>query len=155
MSLLINRTQLIESLCVFLREAIPDFVIVRPYHGELDRYSKKIQLKEETFPVTVNLATPFALVISKDRKRLENSGPSLKFRHDISIYVGVANRHDFANQNVPTIFDLLTRCTDALHGKVFFKGAGALNVESDGDYLITTDLFTVYDQKYYQLEIGR
>ncbi len=155
MSILINRTQIIGDLCEYLRTAVTDFVVVRPYHGELDRYSKKAQVKEETFPIMVNIQTPFALIISKDRKRLENSGASLKFRHDLSIYIGVANRHDFSNQSVPAIFDLLTKCTDALHGKVFFKGAGALNVESDGEYLITTDLFTVYDQKYYQLEIGR
>jgi hypothetical protein len=67
----------------------------------------------------------------------------------------VSNKHDFSSKAVPDIFSILTKCVDVLHGHVFVRGAGALNVESDGEYLITNDLFTVYDQKYYQLEIGR
>jgi hypothetical protein len=153
--MLTTRSQIIEALCTFLRANVTEFNLVKPYHGELDRYSKKVQLKEDTFPAMVNLQTPFALIISKDRKRMESQGTSLKFRHDISIYIGVQNTHNFASTEVPDIFALMTKCTDVLHGKTFFKGAGALNVESDGEYLITSDLFTVYDQKYYQLEIGR
>ena len=152
--MLIVRSQLIEALCVHLRTAVPEFRLVKPYHGELDRYSKKVQIQEETFPAVVNLTTPFALVVSKNRTSLEKQGNSTKFRHEISIYIGDSNRMDFSNQNVPNIFTLMSKCVDALDGKSFLRGAGLLTVESDGEYLITTDLFTIYDQKYFQLEIG-
>lgn len=155
MSLLVTRSQIVEELCAYLRTQVTELKLVKPYTGELDRYSKKAQLQESSFPAMVNLTTPFALVISQDRKRMDASGSSLKFRHDISIYIGVSNKHDFSSQAAPDIFPILTKCVDVLHGHVFVRGAGALNVESDGEYLITNDLFTVYDQKYYQLEIGR
>lgn len=155
MSILIERGTIIGALCDALKAGVPELKLVKPYHGELDRYSKKVQLKQNTFPAMVNLVTPFALIISKDRRREEGHGSSLKFRHDLSVYIGVANEHDFSNEKVPDVFALLTRCVDTLHGKVFVRGAGVLNMESDGEYLITTDLFTVYDQKYTQLEIGR
>lgn len=155
MSMLVTRSQIVEELCTYLRVQVPEIKLIKPYTGELDRYSKKIQIQESSFPAMVNLTTPFALVISKDRKRIEDKGASLKFRHDLSIYIGVSNRHDFNSLTAPDIFPILTKCVDVLHGHVFVRGAGALNVESDGEYLITNDLFTVYDQKYYQLEIGR
>lgn len=154
MAMLVTRDKLITALCVHLRTAVPELNMVKPYHGELDRYSKKVQLKEETFPAVINMTTPFALVVSKNRTRLEQKGASLCFRHDVSIYVGESNLHDFNNQNTPTIFDLLNKCLVALHGQHFVNGAGVFTVESDGEYLLTTDLFTVYDQKYHQLEIG-
>ena len=154
MAMMVSRDQLITALCVYLRTAVPEFNLVKPYHGELDRYSKKTQLKEDIFPAMVNLTTPFALVVSKNRSRLVSPGSSIKFRHDISIYIGDSNLHDFNNQDTPGIFTLMNKCVEALHGKTFVKGTGVLTVESDGEYLITTDLFTVYDQKYYQLEIG-
>lgn len=154
MGMLIERSQLIAILCAHLRANVPELKLVKPYHGELDSYSKKIQLKEETFPAMVNLTTPFALIISKNRQRVEGKGNSLCWKHDLSIYVGSSNMHDFANQEVPTIFTLMGKVTNALQGKSFIKGAGLLTVDSDGEYLITTDLFTVYDQKYHQLEIG-
>jgi len=154
MAMMVARDQLITALCVHLRTAVSALNLVKPYHGELDRYSKKTQLKEEIFPAMVNLTTPFALVVSKNRTRLEKTGSSVKFRHDISIYVGDSNLHDFNNQDTPSIFTLMGQCVEALHGKVFVPGGGILTVESDGEYLLTTDLFTVYDQKYFQLEIG-
>ena len=154
MGLLVGRETIISVLCDHLRTNVPELKLVKPYHGELDRYSKKTQLKEETFPAMVNLTTPFALVISKNRKRVEGAGNALRFRHDISIYIGDSNMHDFSSSETPNIFSIMTKCVEALHGKVLVRGCGTLNVESDGDYLITTDLFTVYDQQYYQLEIG-
>lgn len=154
MSLLIDRGQIVTAICAYLRVQVPELNLVKPYQGELDRYSKKTQIKEATFPAMVNLTTPFALVISKNRQRIEGKGNSLRFRHDISIYIGDSNKHDFNTLDTPYILTLLTRCVDELHGKSLINGAGALNLESDGDYLITTDLFTIYDQQYFQYEIG-
>ena len=154
MELKVERSSIITALCTHLRTNVTDLKLVKPYHGELDRYSKKTQLQEETFPAMVNLTTPFALVISKDRRRVENRGQSLRFRHDISIYIGESNLHDFNNTEVPTIFTLMSKCLKSLHGVSLVSGAGALNIESEGEYLLTTDLFTLYDQKYYLYEIG-
>lgn len=154
MGILIERSNVITALCDYIRIAVPEFNLVKPYHGELDRYSKKAQLKEESFPAQVNMTTPFALVISKNRKRLESKGASLCFRHELSIYIGEANTHDFMSQSAPAIFALMDKCVNALSGKALIRGCGVMNVQSDGDYLLTTDLFTVYDQQYFQLEIG-
>jgi len=154
MNLHVERADVLTTLCAHIRANVPAFNLVKPYHGELDRYSKKVQLQEETFPAMVNLTTPFALVISKNRKPVEKKGASLKFRHDLSIYIGDSNLHDFNNQDAPSIFTLMSDCLKALHGTRLIKGAGELTVESEGEYLLTTDLFTVYDQKYYELEIG-
>lgn len=155
MAALVDRATIIETICVYLRTTVPEFNLVKPYHGELDRYSKKTQLTAEIFPAQVNLTTPFALVISKDRRKLTGIGNSLRFKHEISVYVGDANTHDFNSIAVPPIFDLMKKALAALDGKAFVRGCGVLEVESDGEYLITTDLFTVYDQKYSQLEISR
>jgi len=154
MSVLVNRGDIVKNICEYLRANVTDLKLVKPYHGELDRYSKKVQLKQNTFPAEVGLTTPFALVISKGRERIKGQGASLKFEHEISIYIGDANSHDFTNENVPAIYSLLDQCLNALHGKVLMHGAGALKVINDGEYLLTTDLFTVYDQRYTQLEIG-
>lgn len=154
MAMMVSRDQLITAICMHLRTAVSGLNLVKPYHGELDRYSKKSQIQNEIFPAMVNLTTPFALVVSKNRRRLDDKGTSVKFRHEISIYIGDSNQHDFSNQDVPSMFTLMSQCLEALHGKVFVKGGGVLTVESDGEYLVTTDLFTVYDQKYFQLEIG-
>jgi hypothetical protein len=154
MAALVERGNVILALCNHIRANVPELNLVKPYHGELDRYSKKTQIKEESFPAMVNLQTPFALVISKDRRPVENTGNSRRFKHDLSIYIGDANRHDFNTMDVPPIHAILTKCLSVLDGKVLLKGCGILTVESDGEYLITTDLFTIYDQKYFQLEIG-
>lgn len=154
MPILINRGDIVAALRDYIRTNVTDFALVKPYHGELDRYSKKVQLKKEIFPAEVNLQTPFALVISKGRHRVEGKGPSVRFRHDLSIYVGTANQHDLNSQEVPTIFSLLDKCVNALQGKSFLHGCGILEVENDGEFLLTTDLYTVYDQRYYQYEIG-
>ena len=155
MAALVDRATIIDVLCTHLRNTVTDFKLVKPYHGELDRYSKKTSLQAETFPAQVNLATPFALVISKDRRKVAGVGNSLRFRHEISIYIGDANTHDFNSITVPPIFNLMKKTLAALDGTAFVRGCGVLEVESDGEYLITTDLFTVYDQKYSQLEISR
>lgn len=152
--MLIGRGSIVQSLCEHLRVAVPDFNLVKPYHGELDRYSKKVQLKEDYFPAEVNLTTPFALIISKSREKVEKQGASLKWMHSLSIYIGTENAHDFSSMEVSPIFALMDKTVEALNGKVFMRGAGALTVENDGEYLITTDLFVVYDQKYFQFEIG-
>lgn len=152
--MLIGRGQIVTGICEHLRIQVPDLKLVKPYHGELDRYSKKTQLEQEIFPAQVNLTTPFALIISKNRERDTKQGASTKWLHSLSVYIGVQNTHDFNSIDVPPIFALMDKVTTALNGHVFFRGAGALTVESDGEYLITTDLFTVYDQRYFQHEIG-
>jgi len=154
MSFLVQRSDVVMAICEQLRAAVPELKLVKPYHGELDRYAKKTQIKEPIFPAQVNLATPFALVISKHRTKLAKQGASRKFKHDISIYVGDQNTHNFNDISAPSIFGLLSKCMTALDGAVLLKGCGELAVESDGDYLITTDLFVIYDQKYSQFEIG-
>ncbi len=154
MRTLLDRGVTVLAICSRLAAAVPDFKLVKPYEGEIDRYSKKTQVKEPVFPAQVNLATPFALVISKDRRaRTENN--ATKLIHEISIYVGVQNTHNFSALTAPPAFALLNKCVLALHGGKFGgNGAGALTLESDGEYLITTDLFTIYDQRYTQKEIG-
>lgn len=154
MGFYVERTDIITAICTYLRENVTEFNLVKPYHGELDRYSKKVQLKQEIFPAEVNLQTPFALVISKNRRRVEKTGASRKFIHDISIYIGDKNPHDFSSLDVPLIFTYMSKCANALDGVRLIKGASPLTIESDGEYLLTTDLFTVYDQKYFQYEIG-
>jgi len=153
MGLHVTRSAIITALCTKLAE-IPALKIVKPYHGELDRYSKKVQLKQEIFPAEVNLTTPFALVISKNRERVEDKGPSLRFKHDLSIYIGYANEHNFNDTSVSPIFGIMDSVVEKLAGKQIIPGAGVMTLLSDGDYIITTDLFTVYDMKFYQLEIG-
>jgi len=93
-------------------------------------------------------------VISKGRQKLDEKGASLKFKHELSIYIGDQNLHDFNTLAVPQIYSLLDKCLNALHGKSLVKGCGNLNVVNDGEFLLTTDLFTVYDQRYFQYEIG-
>jgi len=154
MALLIPRGDVVMTLCTHLKARVPDLMLVKPYLGELDRYSKRTQVKAEAFPAQVNLTTPFALVISKDRARVPQTGQSRKFKHDLSLYVGVANTHDYGSQAMPPIFPLLDKCLAALDGVVLIRGAGELTVDSDGEYLITTELFTIYDQRYFQYEIG-
>ena len=154
MGILVERSNIITLLCNHLRANVDDLKLVKPYHGELDRYSKKVQIKESSFPAQVNLTTPFALVISKTRERIEGKGSSLCFKHELSVYIGKSNKHDFNNTEVPTIFSLLDKCVNALNGKKLIKGAGALTLVNDGEYLITTDQFVIYDQKYFQYEIG-
>ena len=154
MAALVDRASIIEAICTYLRSTVTEFNLVKPYHGELDRYSKKTQITETTFPAQVNLQTPFALIISKDRRRLTGQGYSTRFKHEISIYIGDSNPHDFNSIAIPPIFELMKKTLAALDGKAFVRGCGVLEVESDGEYLITTDLFTVYDQKYSELEIS-
>lgn len=154
MSILIDRGEIITALCAYLRTNVTELKLVKPYHGELDRYSKKVQLNSEMFPAEVALTTPFALVISKTRERLEKQGSSLKFKHELSVYIGAANNHDFNSLDVPEIFSIMDKCVNVLHGKQLIAGAGNLTIVNDGEFLLTTDLFTVYDQKYFQFEIG-
>ena len=152
---MIDRGTTVLAICTFLRENCSSLVLVRPYNGELDRFSKKTQVEAETFPAEVNLTSPFALVVSKDRSRLENQGNSLKFKHDFSIYLGALNTFDFGSQELPPVFAVMKEVLDALEGQVLVHGASDLRVESDGQYLTTTNLYTIYEQRYYQYEISR
>jgi len=70
---------------------------------------------------------------------LEDKGAYVKFKHEISIYIGDANLHDFNSLTVPPIYSLLDKCLNALHGKSLVKGCGNLNVVNDGEFLLTTD----------------
>jgi len=153
---MLDRTTSVEKICNHLRANLPTFNLVRPYNGELDRFSKLQQLKSVTFPAEVNLTTPFALVISKDRFRWprEQQNRNRQMKHEISIYIGDANTHMIGSTDVPNVLFLLDQCRKVLDGKVLVPGAGELTIESDGQYLITTDLFTVYEQHYFQFEIA-
>ncbi|MDQ5985871.1 MAG: hypothetical protein CSYNP_01588 [Syntrophus sp. SKADARSKE-3] len=152
---LTDRGSTVTAIVDYLKAMVPDFALVKPYEGELDRFSKKSQIQDDMFPAQVSLQTPFALVISKDRERTDKSqNNSLKFQHNISIYVGVASSFDFASTSTPDVFTLLTKSAQVLHGHQAIANAGTLTLVNDGEYLVRTDLFTVYDQKFFQLEIG-
>ena len=154
--LLINRGEIVQAVVNLIRKEIQEFQIVRPYQGEIDRYEKRGQIKSATFPAEVSLTTPFALVISKDRKPLEESkNRTMKLEHLLSIYVGVSNTHEFQSTKIPDAFWFLGRCVDVLNEQVLHTKAAGLKLVSDGEYLITTDLFTVYDQKWVIPEIGK
>ena len=60
-----NRGTTITYIVTKLKADVPDLKLVKPYEGELDRYSKKTQLKESIFPAQVNLTTPFAWLFQK------------------------------------------------------------------------------------------
>lgn len=154
MAQLVERGDIVDAICAHLRVNVPELNLVKPYHGELDRYSRVQSLKAEDFPAQVNLTTPFALVISKDRNDADarKQNRSLSLRHDISIYVGDSNSHNFASTEVPNIMTLLSKCFDALEGWKSHIWSSILECKSDGEYLITTDLFIVYEQKYYQTD---
>jgi hypothetical protein len=138
------RKATVENIVARLKEYVSEFNLVKPYDGELDRYSKKTQLQESIFPAQVSLLTPFALVISKSRKpTLENR--KLTMEHDFSVYVGVSNTHDFSNVQASEAFSLLEKSWKALEDFAPCAGSLGLHVIEEGEYLITTDLFIVYD----------
>lgn len=141
------RGTIITSIITTLK-GTKQFNLVKPYHGELDRYRKQTQIKEQTFPAEVNLQTPFALVISKDREVDGPKGNSIKLRHNISIYVGTANPHDFSSEALPESYGLLEACVDAL------RPIRGLTLVNEGLYLAKTDLFIVYDQQWFIHEIA-
>lgn len=153
-TLLTKRGDLVTATVEYLRDQIADLALVKPYEGELDRYSKKIQLKDDIFPVEVNLQTPFALIISKERENVGENNQRLKLKHYLSIYVGVSVNYNFGSTDTPTVFELLGDIASSLHNRQMIQNAGPLTLVSDGEYLVKTDLFVVYDQKYYQLELG-
>lgn len=150
----VNRGTLVTEVCAILTAEVTEFNLVKPYEGEIDRYSKRAQVQSEIFPAQVNLITPFALVISKSRPVVERKNRSMKLRHDLSIYIGVQNTHDLMSTSTPAVFDLLTTVAQTLDGRRLIDKAGELTLVEDGEYLITTDLFTVYDQRFYQLEVA-
>lgn len=156
MSFLVDRSEAIDVLVNRLIQQVPELALVKPYQGEIDRYRKQRQIRAPEFPAVVNLATPFALVISKKRERDRQGSRNqrLSFTHEFSVYVGVANEHDFGSTKTPDVFSLLTRCSEALHGFQYSDNAVPLEIVDDGEYLITTDLFTVYDQKYESKELA-
>lgn len=150
----VSRGSLVTAICAVLTAEVTDLLLVKPYEGEIDRYSKRAQIQNEVFPAQVSLTTPFALVISKSRPVIERKNRSMKLRHDISIYIGVSNTHDLMSTDTPAVFDLLTTVAQTLDGRRLIDKAGELCLVEDGEYLITTDLFTVYDQRFYQLEVA-
>lgn len=147
-----DRGYVIGLICAYLRTQLPRFALIKPYHGELDRYSKKLSIEADNFPAMVNLATPFALVVSKDRAVIEHKGRSFRAKHEISIYIGDTNPNDFSTTDPPYIFTLMKQCLEAMNAQRIVPGAGEIVTVSDGEYIATTPLFTVYDQKYYELE---
>ena len=154
-SFITQRGDIITAIVAYLPTVVTEFALVKPYEGELDRYAKKAQIKADDFPADVNLRTPFALVISKDRVPADKSSPgSLRFKHLISIYIGVSNQHLLGSTIMPSAFALLSKCAQCLHGNALIANSGALSLTHEGEYLVKTDLFTVYDQKYEKLETG-
>lgn len=146
MSLLVDRGDMVTSVIGYIKAGRSEFNLVKPYEGELDRYRKIDQIKAEIFPAEVNLQSPFALVISKDREKINRTGNAERVRHNLSIYVGVNNDHNFASQINPDIWNLLSLLTETL---LRVKGLYLVN---EGIYLCKTDLFTVYDQQWYRNE---
>lgn len=126
--------------------------LVKPYEGEFSQYEKKEQMREDTFAAEVNLAAPFALVSSQARPVEKRDNRSLILKHQLSVFVGVQNTHDFASTAVPAVLALLEQCAYALVGGKFQASASELNLENDGIFLVKTDLYIVYEQKYYQIE---
>jgi len=155
MIVIVNREDVVERVVNRLKEELQEFSLVRPYEGELDRYFKQRQIEQPEFIAMTSLQTPFALVISKNRDNWEARNKELRVRHNLSIYVGVANEHNFADENVPGVFSLLSRCVAALHEwNCGLDGCGPMTLLDDGEYITRTDLYTVYDQKWFQLEIA-
>lgn len=158
MSFAIDRSVAIQAYIDLINE-LGLFNLVRQYNGEWDRYKKITQIEDDTFPAEVNLTTPFALVVSKKRNpdpMVKRSGPSLKLVHHMSVYIGVSNDHDIGSQEISPIFTYLDAVAQHLVGKKIYDGKHASTIEliDDGEYLVTTDLFVVYDQKYIQKEIA-
>lgn len=152
----VNRGSVIAAICGVL-DALPEFNLVKPYDGEVYRYGKQEQIRADSFGAEVQLQSPFALVISRGRPVLEkrSGNRSKKLRHEISIYIGMTNTHNFSSVSVPPIFALLTKCAETLDGlSLGLEGAGVLELIDDGEFLVQTDLYTVYDQRYYQHEVA-
>lgn len=147
------RTETVQNIVDHLNLVMTtDLALVKPYEGEFFKIEKRAQMKEDTFPAEVNLAAPFALVSSQGRPVEKRENRSLVLKHQISVFVGVANRHDFASTEVPTILALLELCAYALVGTKFHASASTLSLENDGTFLVKTDLYIVYEQKYFQFE---
>lgn len=132
--------------------AVSSLKLVKPYEGEFWRLYLKSQIKAETFPAEVNLTAPFALVSSRTRPVEKQNNKLLGLRHDLSILVGIQNRHDFTSTSVSSIFDILEEIARTIVGARFHEHAGELQMENDGVFLAKTDNFIVYEQQYFQLE---
>jgi hypothetical protein len=142
------RGTVIENIITRLKDVM-SINLVKPYEGEIDRYRKIGQIENEIFPAEVNMATPFALVISKDRENKSGSqNRAMKLQHNISVYIGVSNTHSLSNEDVPDIYTVLNDCVLAI------KGENGLVLVNDGIYLCKTDLFIVYDQQWYRQEVA-
>ena len=155
----IKRREPIYAVVNALRKHVPYFKLVKPYEGEIDsmfsRYSRIQQVKSDIFPAEVQLQVPFALVISEDRNVTENSrNRARRFRHDISVMLGASTSYDFASDKTPALFDLLDLCVDALADRnLGITGVDTLTLVNHGKYIVKTELFTVYEQKYFTTEI--
>jgi len=157
----VKRREPVYAVVNAIRKAVPYFQLVKPYEGEIDaifsRYSRIQQVKSDIFPAEVQLKVPFALVISQDREVIEGSrNRALRFRHDISIMLGASTSYDFASDKTPALFDLLDLCVDALADRnLGIDGVDKLTLFNHGKYIVKTELFTVYEQKYFTTEIEK
>lgn len=158
-----TRSSLVNAVVAKLQAESSDFNLVKPYQGELEKSLNRQKIQSNIFPAEVSLTTPFALVISKSRKVQESDGRSprygsnrnsLRLEHFLSVYVGVENAHDFSSSDAPVIWDMLSATAGILHGQVLSDGKGPILMLEEGEYLVTTDLFEVYEQKYFRYEIG-
>lgn len=146
------RTETIENAITVLKAANLGFKLVKPYEGEFTRDEKQNQIKAETFPAEVNLASPFALVSSQSRPVDRTENRMLNLKHAISVYVGIRNNHNFTSTGVPPVIALLEQCAKVLVGQHLHAHAAKLTLVNDGIFLVKTDLYIVYEQQYLQLE---
>lgn len=157
----IKRREPIIAIVNELRKSIPSNYVrlIKPYEGEMDklfsRYAKVQRVKSDMFPAEVQLQTPFVLVISADRTHMEDSrNRARRYRHDISLFIGGQTSFDFASDKTPDLFDLMDMCVDVLADKFLnINGVDRLKNVNHGEYIVKTDLFTVYEQRYYTTEI--
>jgi hypothetical protein len=149
------RTETVENIVTYLQTAVSVFALVKPYEGEFFKIWKRAQIQEDTFAAEVNLAAPFALVCSQERPVEKRDNRILTLKHDLAILIGVSNTHNFGSTEVPSVLALLEQCADALVGRKFHANASELNLENDGIFLVKTDLYIVYEQKYFQTERAR
>lgn len=158
MNIVVYRGQVIDNIVTQIKDNIIEgnvkFALVKPYEGEIDRFSKKETIKDPRFMADTSLQTPFALVVSKRRKRdpINSSPGRLVALHEISIYVGAA-RQMVAGSTSPEVWELLGRLARILHEfNPHPQWGGPLKLDDEGERLERTDVYNIYDQKYLRIE---
>jgi hypothetical protein len=151
MQFFVPRNEVIANIITAL-QGVSSVALVKPYEGEFFRFYLKSQVQGETFPAEVNLTTPFALVSSRSRPVIGRRNRVLEMKHEISLLVGIENSHNFGDDAVSGVFQVLQDCAAMLVGQKFHTHASELMLDNDGIFLAKTDLFIVYEQQLSQLE---